>query len=184
MSSWCLKATFYFLQTSFLEIIKVPFDRKIQPKHPTEPLKYWAKLLKPEEKIKSSAGCFSSSTECLKSSAMCLCYSITCCSNSQVVHQKYSITRIIYWLWRYLINVNKSDQSLLLKNNDNIQRLLYSEARGRNQLILANLIFRVFSFAFREIALEIFPLSKLILQGTKRLWEQDWAAFSVNCERL
>ena len=80
--------------------------------------------------------------------------------------------------------MNKADQSLLLKNNDNIQRLLYSEARGRNQLILANLIFRVFSFAFREIALEIFPLSKLILQGTKRLWEQDWAAFSVNCERL
>ena len=49
---------FYFLQTSFLEIIKVPFDQKIQPKDSTEPLKYWAKLLKPEEYIKSSAGCF------------------------------------------------------------------------------------------------------------------------------
>ena len=49
---------FYFLQTSFLEIIKVPFDQKTQPKHPTEPFKYWGKLLKPEEKIKSSSGCF------------------------------------------------------------------------------------------------------------------------------
>ena len=29
-----------------------------QPRHPTEPLKYWAKLLKSEEKIKSYAGCF------------------------------------------------------------------------------------------------------------------------------
>ena len=84
----------------------MPFDQKIQPKHPTEPLKYWAKLLKPEEKIKSSAGCFESLTEFLKSSAVCLCYSIIyavptakLCTKNTLLQELLIDFGIIWLMW-------------------------------------------------------------------------------------
>ena len=87
-------------------------------------------------------------TKCLKCLAVSFCFSIAhAASINQGVCQKwrkYFFTKLFNWLWDYLNDVNKADQNLLLKSNDSIQCLHYSEAWGGNQSILPNLVSRAF----------------------------------------
>ena len=80
--------------------------------------------------------------------------------------------------------VNKADQSLLLQNNDIIQRLHYSEARGENQLILPNLISRAFFFLGKENSGGNISAEQINSVRHKKLWEQDRAVCSHNSECL